>query len=205
MSSISSSSSSDSVAGGIWHEESPECTPASSMCSITAPMNTSPAASAHRVDVDLDRAFQEPVDQHRVIGRGLGRRLHERLELVVVVHDLHRAAAQHVRRAAPPPGSRSARRSRGPRRSCGPRRAAARGSRARRRTSRELPAVLGQVDRVGRRARGSVKPSSSSMRASRSGVCPPSWAITPTGCSARHTASTSSGDSGSKYSRLEVS
>ena len=41
MSSIRSSSSSESVAGGIWHDESPECTPASSMCSITAPMNTS--------------------------------------------------------------------------------------------------------------------------------------------------------------------
>ena len=45
MSSIVSSSSSESVAGGIWHDESPECTPASSMCSITAPMKTSPAAS----------------------------------------------------------------------------------------------------------------------------------------------------------------
>ena len=37
MRSTSSSSSSDSVAGGIWHEESPEWIPASSMCSITAP------------------------------------------------------------------------------------------------------------------------------------------------------------------------
>ena len=41
MRSTSSSSSSDSVAGGIWHEESPEWIPASSMCSITAPTNTS--------------------------------------------------------------------------------------------------------------------------------------------------------------------
>ena len=41
MRSTSSSSSSDSVAGGIWHEESPEWIPASSMCSITAPMKTS--------------------------------------------------------------------------------------------------------------------------------------------------------------------
>ena len=41
MRSTSSSSSSESVAGGIWHDESPEWIPASSMCSITAPTNTS--------------------------------------------------------------------------------------------------------------------------------------------------------------------
>src|SRR5262245_17644675 len=33
------------VVGGMTHAESPECTPASSMCSITPPMTTSPAAS----------------------------------------------------------------------------------------------------------------------------------------------------------------
>ena len=52
---------------GIWHDESPEWIPASSMCSMTAPMNTSRAV-AHRVDVDLDRALEEPVDQDRVVG-----------------------------------------------------------------------------------------------------------------------------------------
>ncbi len=48
-------------------------------------------------------------------------------------------------------------------------------------------------------------PSSSSRRASRSGVWPPNWATTPTGCSRSITSSTSSTVSGSKYSRSEES
>ena len=45
-SSARSRSWSVSVDGGMTQEESPECTPTSSMCSITAPMNTSPVPSA---------------------------------------------------------------------------------------------------------------------------------------------------------------
>ena len=52
-----------SVGGGIAHAESPECTPASSMCSITPPMTTSPVRVAQRVDVDLDRVLEEAVDR----------------------------------------------------------------------------------------------------------------------------------------------
>ena len=52
-----------------------------------------------RVDVDLDRVVDEPVDQHRVLGADLGRPVDVALERPVVVHDLHAAAAQHVRRA----------------------------------------------------------------------------------------------------------
>ena len=38
--------SADSEYGGSEQEESPECTPASSMCSITPPISTSPSLSA---------------------------------------------------------------------------------------------------------------------------------------------------------------
>ena len=42
-----SSTERPSVIGGSAHDESPECTPASSMCSMTPPMNTSvPSQSA---------------------------------------------------------------------------------------------------------------------------------------------------------------
>ena len=81
-------------------------------------------------------------------------------------------------RAGPRPGSRCAGRPRAPPRSCGPRRAAARGSRARRgsrRTSRGPRP--GRSRRARCRGRGTLP--RCRMRASRSGVCPPSWAITP--------------------------
>ena len=62
------------------------------------------------VDVDLDRVGQELVDQDRRVllagarrqalaARGLHRGEHELLQARRVVDDLHRAAAQHVRRA----------------------------------------------------------------------------------------------------------
>ena len=60
----SSCSSGDSEYGGSEHAESPECTPACSMCSMMPPMTTS-LAVAQRVDVDLDRVVEEAVEQHR--------------------------------------------------------------------------------------------------------------------------------------------
>ena len=108
-------------------------------------------AVGHRVDVDLDRAFQEPVDQHRVIGRCLGRGADERLQVVGVVDDLHRAAAQHVRRAddhREPDLRRDRPRLRQrPRLTVRRRRDVELGE-----DLRELPAVLGQIDRLGRGA-----------------------------------------------------
>ena len=56
------------VWGGRAHAESPECTPASSTCSMTPPISTSPAGVPHGVDVDLDGVLEEPVDQHRPLG-----------------------------------------------------------------------------------------------------------------------------------------
>ena len=72
-------------------------------------------AVVQRVDVDLDRVVEEPVDEHRVAGRDLGRPL-----------DVGRAARRRRRRspcrgrrarttAGPAPGSRSRRRSPWPR------------------------------------------------------------------------------------------
>ena len=50
-----------------------------------------------------------------------------------------------------------------------------------------------------------ANPRASRVCASFSGVWPPNCAMTPTGCSASHTARTSSSVSGSKYRRLDVS
>jgi hypothetical protein len=87
-----------SVIGGSAHAESPECTPASSMCSITPPRYTSPVPSAERVDVDLDRVVEEPVDENGVLGRDVGGPPDVLAQDPVVVDDLHAAPAQHVGR-----------------------------------------------------------------------------------------------------------
>ena len=63
---------------------------------------------ADGVDVDLHRVLEEPVDEHRALGRQPafapeaalgGELLHRGDEALVVVDDLHGAAAEHVRRA----------------------------------------------------------------------------------------------------------
>ena len=51
-------------------------------------------AVAERVDVDLDRVLDEPVDEHGARDGG-----HRLAQLLVVVTDAHRAAAEHVRGA----------------------------------------------------------------------------------------------------------
>ena len=55
-------------------------------------------AVAQRVDVDLDGVLEEPVDEHRVLGRQFGGAGDVALQGVLVVHDLHAAPAQHVGR-----------------------------------------------------------------------------------------------------------
>ena len=161
------------------------------------------------VDVDLDRVVEEPVDQHRMVGRGGRRRaVHVGPQRLLVVDDLHAAPAEHVRRPhqhrvadlarrRPPPPPRTARPRRAAR-SGPPRRAPTRTRRGPRRGG-SRPATC----------RRSAPPPLRGPRASPSGVCPPSCTITPaTGpaaCSACTTSSTSSRVSGSKYSREEVS
>ena len=53
-------------------------------------------AVADRVHIHLHGPLQEAVDEHRVAGRGLHRRLDVALEALPVVHDLHGPPAQHV-------------------------------------------------------------------------------------------------------------
>ena len=177
-----------SVGGGIAHAESPECTPASSMCSIIPPMTHVAGAVAQRVDVDFDRVFEEAVDE-----RGPFRR-----QPAFAAERAGRA------RARPSRGAGRCRRRRSPSRArrarttgrtstgypiavrdrdrCRPRR-----SRCRRRLRDaeplaqrvELLAVLGRVDRRRDSCRGSGCRLASSACASFSGVCPPSATITP--------------------------
>jgi len=61
----------------------------------------------------------------------------------------------------------------------------------------EALAVLGQVDGV---EGGAEDPEAGALiaRASLSGVCPPNWITTPSGCSRSQTASTAAASSGSK-------
>ncbi|SHV99803.1 Uncharacterised protein [Mycobacteroides abscessus subsp. abscessus] len=56
-------------------------------------------AVAQRVDIDLDRVLQEPVHQHRMLGRQLGGPGDVAVQSFLVVDDLHAASAQHVGRA----------------------------------------------------------------------------------------------------------
>ncbi len=106
-------------------------------------------AVAHGVDVDLDRALEETVDQDRVLAGGFGRRSHERRELVVVVDDLHRAPAEDIRRPdddriADPPGDDASLLDR-------PRLSVGRGGDLHLlKERREPPPVLGEVDRIRR-------------------------------------------------------
>ncbi len=53
---------------------------------------------ADRVDVDLGRVVEEAVEQHRRVVRHLHRLAHVALEVALLVDDLHRAAAEHVAR-----------------------------------------------------------------------------------------------------------
>ena len=189
-----------SECGGSEQAESPECTPASSICSITPQMNTSPAV-AEGIDIHLDGVAQIGVDQHRALARhhhGLG---DVAGELRLVVHDLHGAAAEHVRRAdhhreadrrrdRPWPRRRSGRcRFRGclsPSRSI---------SALKRSRSSARSIASGEVPRIGTLA-------FSSACASLSGVWPPNCTITPLTLpfahSVRTISSTSSSVSGSK-------
>ena len=60
--------------GGSEQPESPECTPACSMCSMMPPISTS-SPSHDRVDVDLDRDVEEAIEQHRAVVRDAHRPL----------------------------------------------------------------------------------------------------------------------------------
>ena len=86
--------------------ESPEWTPASSMCSMM-PATTTCCAVADGVDVDFDGVFQKAVDQHR-LALGDDERLgHEPLELRSGRSRFPSPGRRARSLAAPAPGSRS--------------------------------------------------------------------------------------------------
>ena len=50
------------------------------------------------IDVELEGILEEPVDEHRMLGRGVDGARHVAIERAHVVDDGHAAAAEHVRR-----------------------------------------------------------------------------------------------------------
>jgi hypothetical protein len=52
----------------------------------------------HGVDVELERVLQEPVDEHRTVVRHVHGARHVAIERLGIEHDGHAAAAEHVRR-----------------------------------------------------------------------------------------------------------
>ena len=53
---------------------------------------------AHTIDVDLDGVVEETIDQDRIAFRRVERRAELRLELALIVDDLHRAPTEYVTR-----------------------------------------------------------------------------------------------------------
>ena len=132
----------------------------------------------HRVDVDLDRVVEEAVEQHRRIVGHLDRFAHVALEIALLVHDLHRAAAEHVRRPHHQRIADLRRRPRARRPRCA-RCGWAAGAASRRTSScwkrsrsSAMSIMSGVVPMIG-------TPFFSRSRASLSGVWPPYWTITP--------------------------
>ena len=81
--------------GGSTQELSPECTPASSMCSMMPAISTS-SPSRQRVHVHFGGVFEEPVDQYRALLREGDGFAHVLAHHLLVVGDHHGAPAQHV-------------------------------------------------------------------------------------------------------------
>ena len=159
-------------------------------------------AVVERVDVDLDRVVEEPVDEDRVLrADAIGRAGDVGGQGLVVVDDLHAAAAEDVGRAHEDRVADLARRPRRPRRRCRPCRASGAGRPASASTRPNAPRssarlmASGLVPTIG-------TPSSLSACARPSGVWPPSCTMTPAigpaCCSAWTTSRTSSRVSGSK-------
>ena len=169
----------DSENGGSEHAESPECTPACSMCSMMPPMTTSVPSQTASTSTSI-ASFRKRSSSTGESLRDLHRLAHVALEVARLVHDLHRAAAEHVRRPhdqriADLLGGRERRRPRCAR--CGWAAAAARARWSicwKRSRSSAMSIMSGVVPMIG-------TPFVSRSRASLSGVCPPYCTITPHG------------------------
>ncbi len=97
--SISAMVSFDSERGGSEQAQSPECTPASSICSMMPAMKTSPSLIADRIHIHFGGAVEEAVDQHRIVAGDAEQlaRFHLLLQFGLVGHHHHAAPAQHIR------------------------------------------------------------------------------------------------------------
>ena len=90
---------SDMVCGGMLHAESPECTPACSMCSMMPQITTLPSAS-QRASTSSSVAFVEVlVDEHRLFRVDLHGGGDVTLQVGIGGDDLHRASTEHERGA----------------------------------------------------------------------------------------------------------
>ena len=149
-------------------------------------------AVAERVDVELDRPFEEAVDEHAPALAAAAR------DFLGRVADAHVASAEDVRRPdehrvadllrdrRPPLGRLAAMPQGGTAMPSSPQRAAKRSrSSARSTASNGVPRIA-------------IARPASSARASLSGVWPPNWMTTPAGRSRAQISSTSSAPSGSK-------
>ena len=93
----------DRLLGGSEQPESPECTPACSMCSMMPPISTSSPSQTASTSTSI------ATSRKRSSSTGLSfetlhRVGHVGAQVVLVEHDFHGAAAEHVARAAPPAG-----------------------------------------------------------------------------------------------------
>ncbi len=182
---MTSSISSPSECGGRTQAESPEWMPASSTCCMIA-ADPGLLAVAQGVDVDLDRVLEEAVEEDLAAAwRRLGAP--------------GSSSARRGRRRSPSPGrrarswagraagSRPARRSPGPPRPSAPWRRAAPCSPRRPSSSPKRPRSSAR-SMASTSVPSSGTPASARPAASLSGVWPPNWTITPSGCSTSITA-----------------
>ena len=148
---------SDSVTGGSTHAESPEWMPASSMCSMTPPRNSSVPSNSASTSISIASSRKRSMSSGGASGASaVGRVVERALDVLVELRRRRRRSPCRARRArttgAPAPGSRSGGRCRV--RLAGVVRRAERGRRqpGGLEHAAERAAVLGGVDRLRRGA-----------------------------------------------------
>ena len=144
--------------GGTTHELSPEWMPASSMCSMMPPMTTAPVASA-----TASTSNSKASSRNLSISTGCSCETSTALRHVAIERRRRRRRSPcRGRRARTTagrrPGSRSSRPPRAPPRARWRCRSPAAGCSRSRQQRREALAILGQVDRIGRRAENRARP-----------------------------------------------
>ena len=96
-----------SVIGGSAQDESPECTPASSMCSITPPRNSSSPSNSPSTSISTASSRNRSISTGCSTPRSAAEPLQRRGQLGLAVDDLHARDRPARTTAAPAPGTRS--------------------------------------------------------------------------------------------------